>query len=468
VRTLASRLNSQQRRLDELKAGDLAVRTTFEVSFASLPGLATPGGIDPGLAFRLLGLWSGPTIALRAAAALFGQPDDNAADALETLVDAHLLESPAPDAYRFHDLLRVYAAERCRAEPEPVRRDAVRRILTWYLHTAEAAARIISPNNTRVPLSADEPGVRPAGFASLEEALDWFEAEQVNLVPATRQAAASGMHDLAWRLPAAALSFYYRRSQLADWVTTHRIGLDSARALGDRPGEAWMLSNLGMAYGLQHRDDVIDCFEQAEIIFHELGDRAGEARAATNMATAWTHLGRFSEALDAGRRALAMDQEAGNRYGEGIAFGNLGWAYRGLGSYEEAVACHEQALAIFRELGDQDYESDSLSELADVYLSMDRVDDAMDRLRESLAIRRDITDRHGQATTLRLLGLALRRAGRLEEAQGSMVEAQRIFEELGDYEQVAEIHSNLAEFGETSSSSGNRAAHGSDLVPNLP
>jgi DNA-binding SARP family transcriptional activator len=449
VRTLAGRLNSEQRRLDELKAGDLAVRTTFEVSFASLPGPAIPAGIDPGRAFRLLSLWPGPAIALRAAAALFGQPDDAAADALETLVDAHLLESPAPDVYRFHDLLRVYAAERCQGEPEETRQEAVRRILTWYLHMADAAARTISPNNTRVPLSAQEHGAGPAGFASLEEALDWSEAERANLVAATRLAASSGMHDLAWRLPAAALSFYYRRSHWADWVTTHRIGLDSARALGNRPGEAWMLSNLGMAYGLRHMEEVIGCFEQAEVIFHEIGDRAGEARAATNMSTAWTHLGRFHEALDAGRRSLAMDQEAGNRYGEGIAFGNLGWAYRGLGSHEEAVACHEQALAIFRELGDKDYESDSLSELADVYLSMDRVADAMDRLRESLAIRRDIGDRHGQATTLRLLGVALGRAGRPDEARASMAEAQRIFEELGDYEQAAEIHSALAETGET-------------------
>jgi DNA-binding SARP family transcriptional activator len=445
VRTLASRLRSEQRRLDELKAGDLAVRATFEVSFASLPGPSHPGAVDAARAFRLLGLWSGPAISLPAAAALFGQPDDDAEDALEQLVDAHLLESPAPGVYRFHDLLRVYAAERSRAEPEPERRAAMRRILAWYLHTAEAASWLISPHHTAVPLDEPPAGMRPLEFGSLEDALRWCDTERANLAAATRQAADDGLHDIAWRLPAVALLFYYRRSHWADWVASHQTGLESARELADRRGEAWMLSNLGMAYGLQRMDAAIGCFEQAEAIFHELGDRAGEARAATNLSTAWTHLGRFREALEAGQRSLAMEREAGNRYGEGIALGDLGWAYRRLGSHEDAVACHEQALAIFRELGEQDYEADSLSELADVYLSMDRVTDAMDRLGESLAIRRKIGDRHGQAMSLKLLGVALRRAGRTDEAPGPLTEAQRIFEELGDREQAAGVGSLLAE-----------------------
>ena len=74
------------------------------------------GGVDPARVFRLLGLWQGLWISQAAAAALVGAPEDDIADALETLVDANLLESPAPDWYRFHDLLRVYATERAQAE----------------------------------------------------------------------------------------------------------------------------------------------------------------------------------------------------------------------------------------------------------------------------------------------------------------------------------------------------------------
>src|ERR1017187_7213820 len=67
------------------------------------PAAAQPGGVAPADAFRLLGLWQGPSISAAAAAALFGTPEYLAADAHETLVDAHLLESTGSDRYKFHD-----------------------------------------------------------------------------------------------------------------------------------------------------------------------------------------------------------------------------------------------------------------------------------------------------------------------------------------------------------------------------
>ncbi len=324
-----------------------------------------------------------------------------------------------------------------------------RRVLTWYLHTADAAARIISPNHARVPVGRLGPAMRPLAFTSLEEALDWAEAERASLVALTRQAAASGEQDFAWRLPAAAMSFFYRRGHWADWITTHEIGLQSAREIGDRPAEAWMLNNLGMAYGLQRMEQAIGSFELALAIYRDVGDRQGEARAATNMLTACFHLGRFRAALDAGRRSLVIQREVGNRYGEGIALGDLGCASRELGLHEDAISWHEQALAIFRELGDKDAEADSLSELADVYLGQDRVAEALDRLAESLDIRRDIGDRHGQATTLRLLGLARTRGGQPDQARALLAEAARIFAELGDLDQAAEIRKSQTSLPET-------------------
>jgi len=451
VRALADRLRSQRGRLDELKVGDLAVRASFEVSFADLPPATTADGIGPAQAFRLLGLWEGPTIGLPAAAALFGQPDARTVDALEQLVDVHLLESPDLDRYRLHDLLRVYASELSEAEPAQVRENATRRILSWYLNTAEAAARIISPHYVRVPVGSADPGIRPLTFGSPDEALKWSEDERASLVAATRQAAASGLLDIAWQLPAATMGFFYRHSHWADWITTHRIGLDSARKLADRQAEAWMLNNLGMAYGLQRSEEAIGFFEQALAIDQEIGDRRHEARATTNMATAWTHLGRFSEALEASERSLVLQREIGRRYGEGVALGNMGWAYRELGRSEEAIACIQEALTIFRELDDKMAEADSLSELGDVYLSLDRIADALHSLSESRGMWRSIGNLHGEATTLRLLGTALQRAGRLAEARESLTEAQRIFGELSDHKQVEEIRSGLAKLGDTES-----------------
>ncbi|MEE1789373.1 NB-ARC domain-containing protein, partial [Streptomyces sp. BE308] len=63
VSVLAAKLADERRRLDELQAGDLAVKATFELGY---------GQLEPAQAhaFRLLGLADGPDISLAAAAAL--------------------------------------------------------------------------------------------------------------------------------------------------------------------------------------------------------------------------------------------------------------------------------------------------------------------------------------------------------------------------------------------------------------
>jgi DNA-binding SARP family transcriptional activator len=445
VHYLAGRLADERRRLDELRAGNLAVRASFEVSFASLAGAATPGGVDPAHAFRLLGVWTGPSIPLPAAAALLGVAEADAADALEVLVDAHLLDEPEPDQYRFHDLLRVYAADRARAqETDDGRRGAVVRVLTWYLHTAEAAARVISPQYARVPLSSPPPGVTPLSFGSLEAALDWCEAQRPGLVAAVRLAAGSGLHELAWQLPAAVMNFFYRRSHWADWVATHEIGLASARTLGDRKAEAWMLNNLGMAYGVQRMEEAVTCFEQALTLHRQLGDTRGETRAAANAANAAFDLGRFGDALEAAQRSLAIQRRAGDRYGEGLAFSILGSSHRELASYPLAVEHLEQALVIFRELGDPQPEADVLCELGEAYVQLDRLPDALECLSESLRICRAIGNRHGEASAMRRLGMALHRAGDAGQAAAVLSGALVIFEQLGDQAQASEVRSALA------------------------
>jgi DNA-binding SARP family transcriptional activator len=444
VRTMADRLSDERRRLDELRVGNLAVRASFEVSFASLPRPETADGPDPAGAFRLLGLWTGPWIRLPAASALLGEPQSATADALDALVDVHLLESPEPDRYRFHDLLRFYAADRARTqESEPDRTAAIGRILAWYLHTAEAAATIISEQHARVPLGALPAGVQPLSFASLDDALAWCEAERAGLAAATRLAASSGMHEIAWKLPAAAMSFYYRRrSHWGDWVATHQTGLESARVLGDRQAQAWMLNHLGIAYGLQHMPEAVGCFEQVLDLSGVDGERG--ARAAANVAQAYVDLRRFDDAWSAAQRSLVIQRQQGNRYLEGVTQGILGRASRELGRFTEAVGHLELAIAIFREVGQQYGEADSLTDLADALLCLDQVDTAIARLQESLAICRKIGDMHGEAATLRLLGLALGRAGDHGQARGRLTESLRLFEELGEQAQAAAVRNDLA------------------------
>jgi DNA-binding SARP family transcriptional activator len=442
IRSMADRLRDTRRRLDELRVGDLAVRASFQVSFTSLPGPAEPAGagIGPAGAFRLLGLWPGPSISAAAAAALFGTPEYLAADALEALVDAHLLESLSPDRYHFHDLLRVYASERAQADLSGQDRDAgLGRLLGWYVRAADGAAEAVSPHRYSMPLDPVGAALAAPRFATADDALAWYDDERANVIAATRVAAAAGLHDVAWRLPVPLLNIFDRRGAWADCITTHRIALDSARRAGNRQGEAWVLNNLGEALCINQESEGISYLEQAVRIRREIGDRRGEAQAVGNLADAFERLGRTAEAIDLLQQARDLNRLVGNRYGEGVALVNLGAALLDQGHAEEAVGHLEQAHSTFAEIGYLDGVGYGMHYLGECHLSLGRDADAMDCLHEAVISHQAAGSRHQQALTLRSLGGVQARNGLADEARQSWAQAVTIFNELGDLAQAAQV-----------------------------
>jgi DNA-binding SARP family transcriptional activator len=439
IQAMANRLRDTRRRLDELRVGDLAVRASFQVSFTTLPASAQPDGIDPADAFRMLGLWDGPSISSAAAAALFGTTEDLASDALEILVDARLLESTSPDRYKFHDLLRVYSSERAVADlPEQARNAAIARLLEWYMRTADAASTAVVPGRYDIPL-VPTGAAPPLSFSTAEEALTWYDGERVNLVAATRQAAESGLHEIAWRLPAPLFQLFSSRGNWTEGIATNRIALESARQVGDRQGEAWILNNLGDALGFTRHDEGIDCLERSLAIRREIGDRIGEAQAANNLADAYHWLGRTDEALELYRLALELNRKVGRRHGEGIALVNLGWTLLDLARAEEAIDHLLQARQAFAEIGYADGVGYALHHLGRGYLLLGRDADALECLQQALASHQATGNRRRQAATLRSLADAQSRAGLTAEARESWTQAAAIFEALGDSAEAAEI-----------------------------
>jgi transcriptional regulator with XRE-family HTH domain/tetratricopeptide (TPR) repeat protein len=317
VAALAGRLGDARRRLDELQAGDLAVRASFTVSYASIREDAAPAGAAADRAFRMLAAPDGPDISLPAAAALLDVPAEQAERALELLVDSHLLQSAAPGRYRLHDLMRVYAGERVLAEEStPQRALAVHRMLQWYLHTAAAAARLVYPHGRRMPLGQADPGIVPLTFTSYARALEWLDAEYANLVAAVGQAAHRGEHELAWKLPASMTALFFLRGHITDWIATHQLGLASARALADGSAEWWILNNLSLAYRHAKRmEAALDCHLQGLRIVREASDARRIATATVNLGYTLADIGRYDEALEAlqeslaGGRALPSDRE---------------------------------------------------------------------------------------------------------------------------------------------------------------
>jgi DNA-binding SARP family transcriptional activator len=448
VATLANRLRDEHRRLDELQIGDMEVRASFQVSYDSLR--AGRHKVDPARVFRLLGLWQGRTISLPAASALAGEREGDVAAALETLVDANLLESPAPDRYRFHDLLRVFATERAEAEKtEAVRDEAVTRLLRWYLGIAEAAADYISPQRYRVRHDAAPEaalGVRGAGApdaAAPEDVFAWYDDERLNLISATRQAAATGLHDIGWRLPVTLFPLFNRRDNWTDCVSVLRIALVSARKVGNRRGEAWVLQNLGQALAKLRSTEALGHLEEAFTIRGEAGDRDGQAQTAISLADAYYKLHGPDAALEHSLRCLEALREVGNGFMLGIGLNNHSEYCLELGRLDEAASCLREALAIPPEIIGYGHGHAMLT-LGRVHLESSRFDDAIATLGEAHRLNLASGDLIAQATALKYLGMAQRQAGQGAAARESWTAALAIFENLKADAEVAEIHIALA------------------------
>jgi transcriptional regulator with XRE-family HTH domain len=111
VRALADRLVDPRRRLDELRHGDLQVRSVLRDGYQRLRDSHDDNDRAAAAAFPLLAQFGGRDLALEVAARLLDQPLPVAEARVERLVDARLLESTTPGRYRFQVLHRLHALE---------------------------------------------------------------------------------------------------------------------------------------------------------------------------------------------------------------------------------------------------------------------------------------------------------------------------------------------------------------------
>ncbi len=364
IRSLAEQLADETQRLEELQAGDLAVRATFQVSYSALPGFDGRASEDAARAFRLLGLWPGPDISLPATAALLGLETRPTARVLEKLVDIHLLESPAPRRYRFHDLVRVFAAE-CAARDEAPEScaQAILRLLTWYLHTADNGQRILAPRERERELVPVEARVVPLAFTDYDAAADWGESERPKLVAAVTLAARWGLHRVCAQLASVAWEEYWRRPW-GGWVSVLQTGIDSATESGDHADRAWLLNYLGvvlMYQGASH--DALARLEAALPLSREVGDKLCEATITAHLAIACKQLKRYDEAIASFERAQRMFRSLGSAQ-KGSILMNLGMLYVEVGRLREGARRMENALAVLSQAGNLALESLAHSQLA--------------------------------------------------------------------------------------------------------
>ena len=425
-----------------------AVRAAFDLSYATLAPEAQR-------LFRLLGLVPCPDVTAEAAAALAGLRPGHALGLLDRLADAHLLAQPTPGRYVLHDLLRLYAAEQADREETAGERDAATRgLLDRYLHTTDAAARLLYPEKLRLPLRAPDaqPPAPVASFDDHTQALAWLDAERANLVAAVQHAGAHGLQAAAWLLADSLRGYFWLRMHTVDWLTVARAGLAAAEADGDLRGQAAARLSLADLHNRQGRyQQAVEHYSRASRLARESGWPEGESTTPSNLGIVYWQSGRLREAADHLTRALEIDRETGWLAGQAVKHGNLGNLYLELGSLPEATDHLTQALALHRRLGSRSGEAMSLATLGATCHALGRLDQAVDHLTAALTLIREVGYRGVEAETLRLLAAVHRDAGRHNQALELAQAAVALARDTGDrqYETdaldtLATIHQRLA------------------------
>ncbi|WP_340684089.1 NB-ARC domain-containing protein [Amycolatopsis coloradensis] len=428
---LVDQLRDRGRRLATLTAGDLDVRSVFELSYRQLSPNAAA-------VFRRLSLVPAADFSVGAASTLIeAAGEDDAAVFLEELTDASLLQTSQENGrYQFHDLLRVFATERLAREEAPDAVEAAEnRLAGWLVRTATAAGRYFHPTDGVSPLPVATPS-----FGDHSGAGRWLEVELKNWHAAVKSVAARGDHrpvlDLAESMHwyseiGGTASTWYDVFELAvnaaialgsdreeavhrnylSWVQaslcdqaeeavrTAKLAWDAAVRAGDRREQGWARVYLTSAHA---RDTGCgtspELFDEAVRLFGEAEYPLGVHVARTMRASYWYREGRFGEAaeeFDACVRYFAPEH-GGSR----TPVDDTNYAYVLLRSAQNLAA-------------------------------LDAADRALTQCETALGLFRRHGAAMGQARALQETGRFMRRQGDHANARRRLSEAEELYERIG-------------------------------------
>jgi tetratricopeptide (TPR) repeat protein len=441
--------------------------------------------------FRLLSLNPGPDISLPAAAALTGLPMADCRRRLDALVAAHLLEQRgALDRYAFHDLLKAFAESLAQAEETTaVRRETIRRMLDFYLHSAHRADRQVFAYRHGIPMPPVPNDVTPMRFDDERGALEWCRRERRSLMAAVDCATRLGFWSHAWQYPHVLAGNFKRLGLRAEVRHAQERGVAAARADGRAEAEGATLSDMGQL--AMESGDV----GEARKFFHLAKYIAEGERSVLGIATSQCHMarldiidGNIASGIDHYHEALRMATNGGHIHLQAVITTDLGDVFLSRKQYENAMAHYHSALHLYRAQQNLNGQMNALAKLssahvarrigndanvalefasnslrlrpavidvdverrarmvyAEVLLSLGRRDDAVEQSGIAVALARQTRAVTEEAAALKLHASALKAAGRRAEALVALQLCAAIFQDRGDMHEWALVRNRLTE-----------------------
>lgn len=209
----------------------------------------------------------------------------------------------------------------------------------------------------------------------------------------------------------------YAERRVQEAVGLLNQALQRARADDDQAGAALVLTNLGaVLLDVDEYGHAVVALQAALPVHRDLGDRVGEQRTLLGLCGALSSLYRHREALDHGRRAVALADALGDAEGLAAAHNQLGNAARRAGLTIEALENYRAAATLYRKHGPVAELAAALNNIGGLEHSLGRLTEAADALEEALPLHRTANDIGGQVSAENTMAWVLRDRGQPEEA----------------------------------------------------
>jgi hypothetical protein len=438
----AESLADKSRRLDVLEVADRGMRTSLALSYERLEPRART-------AFRRIALLAFDEIYPWMIAALLDEPLPATQQAVDTLVDCHLLEPsgtgpPAMSRLQMHDLVRLFAAE-CLNEDDPLadQQAALARLYSgWQMLTTVAMTqsglrsfRVSGAPRDGWTVTAGDPvgpsdmwTAPPELLASVAETpLRWLMVMHHNLVQTVDRSMSSIPQ---WKSPSEGLWWVLRFLSVTlplydSWTATHRAGLRLAETAGDPFARAlhFPLSRTGYA-------DLTELLRVARPVFAWLEDTLYGGRVRCLLARCLRLIGEPEMAAEQARAAERVLRTENDAPGLRHALSELGLARLAVDDSRTALDALGRALRTGH--GSQDVPAGLSLRFADAQVSAGSVDRAEQTLLTARADAAAAGDDHTWAdATRRLAGIA-RSRGDLRTAHDQFARAGEVFVSLDD------------------------------------
>ncbi|MEU8486729.1 helix-turn-helix domain-containing protein [Streptomyces sp. NPDC048641] len=428
---LAGRLENEESRLHQFKAGDLKIANAFGMSYEQLAPVARR-------LFRRLAVIPGRDFDAILAAVAGGVPIEGAWDALDDLVDLGLLQDGSAGRYRFHDLVRLFARDRLQEEePSAERRAVADTVTSWLLRMVTMAGRWFEPGYGR----PERPDPDLAVLAREPEADRWLRDNADNWMGALRAAANSGQHTAVLDCAESMHWFSDRWVHGPHWQEVFTLGAQAAAALGDLAQQAAQLNYLAWVHGQPpaHHETTLRYTAEARALAVRGGATEQVVWSHVYSASALRQLGRLDEATESAARAAELAPSLKDAHASYTCATSLGHCYRDTGRHAEALEQYRHALVLV-----SDEESGmtpsiaahlrpyTLSFIGQCLALLGRRAEAITALTEAAGLMASFDADYIHARALEALAALFAEDGRVDESRHTYGLVARMHAEIGD------------------------------------